>query len=381
MLACRRFGLGLALLSLVAFAACGASSDDHSFDTKTDPTSGTGDGSSGSLGSSGGGADGGGTDTTCAATVSTASHAQVDIILLIDTSGSMSEETAQVQANINAFASSIGSSGLDYHVIMIAQKPFPIPIPIPLPTYAICVPPPLGGAACADNPPTFHHLDHTVFSNDSLDLILSTFPIYEPWLRPAAYKVFIEVTDDDSDLPWNTFDAQLLAKSPAQFGTTAARRYIFNSICGWKQGTAPLATDKCSTSENIGEQYQHLSQLTGGKIESVCATSYASVFGSIATGLVSKLGCEFAYPKSSSGAATDPAKVVVHYTPGSGGATKTLSQVTDASKCGSVSDAWYYDDNTNPTKILLCASTCAAVGADSSGKVEVAVGCKAPPPK
>lgn len=379
MLACRRFGLGLALFSLAAFAACGGSSDDHSFDTKTDPTSGTGDGSSGSLGSSGGAADGGGTDTTCAATVSTASHAQVDIILLIDTSGSMSEETAQVQANINAFASSIGSSGLDYHVIMIAQKPFPIPIP--LPTYAICVPPPLGGAACADNPPTFHHLDHTVFSNDSLDLILSTFPIYEPWLRPAAYKVFIEVTDDDSDLPWNTFDAQLLAKSPAQFGTTAARRYIFNSICGWKQGTAPLATDKCSTSENIGEQYQHLSQLTGGKIESVCATSYASVFGSIATGLVSKLGCEFAYPKSSSGAATDPAKVIVHYTPGSGGATKALSQVTDASKCGSVSDAWYYDDNTNPTKILLCASTCAAVGADSSGKVEVAVGCKAPPPK
>src|SRR5262249_40894804 len=148
----------------------------------------------------------------------------------------------------------------------------------------------------------------------------------------------IEVTDDNSDLAWNAFDTQLLAKSPAQFGTASARRYIFNSICGWKQGTAPLALDKCDTSENTGDQYQHLSQLTGGRIESVCATSYASVFGSIATGLVTKLGCEFAYPKSSSGAATDPTAVVVQYTPGSSGTPKALSQVTDASKCGSVAD-------------------------------------------
>ena len=38
-------------------------------------------------------------------------------------------------------------------------------------------------------------------------------------------------------------------------------------------------------------------------------------------------------------------------------------------------------DNANPTKILFCPTTCAAAGADTGGKLEVAVGCKAPPPK
>jgi hypothetical protein len=46
-----------------------------------------------------------------------------------------------------------------------------------------------------------------------------------------------------------------------------------------------------------------------------------------------------------------------------------------------VANAWYYDDNANPTKIVFCPATCTSAGADTAGKVEVAVGCKAPPPK
>src|SRR5678815_3087001 len=61
---------------------------------------------------------------TCASRVTEAKHAEVDIIIVVDTSGSMSEETAQVRANLNNFASSIGSSGLDYRVIVIAEKPY-----------------------------------------------------------------------------------------------------------------------------------------------------------------------------------------------------------------------------------------------------------------
>lgn len=373
-------GLGVATLSLVV--ACGSSARDRGFDEEQ-PATPSGDlGATtppGNLGSSGGSS--GAPTETCAAQVSSATRAEVDVIVVIDTSGSMGEETNQVKTNINTFANTIGGSGLDAHVIMIAEKPPAFPAFPGFPTPGICVPAPLAGANCADNPPVFHHLNESVGSWDSLEIILAKYPTYAPWLRPSAYKVFIEVTDDNStNKGWQAFDTELLAKSSAQFGDATNRRYIFNSICGWKRATAPLSSSKCGSAENTGDQYQHLSQLTGGVIESVCEQDYSSVFANIAKGLVTKLGCEFGMPKPSSGATTDPTSVIVNYTP-SAGSAKSLTRVTDASKCGSVADAWYYDDNANPTKIVFCPTTCDTAGADTGGKLEIAVGCKAPPPK
>lgn len=324
-------------------------------------------------------------DNACAAETVNAVRAEVDIIVVIDTSGSMSEETNQVKQNINAFANKIGGTGLDYNVVMIAEKTGSVPsfpgLPIPIPDFGICVPAPLGGPNCADNPPKFHHLNQTVGSTNSLQIILDKFPQYSGWLRPSAYKVFIEVTDDNSSLGWQSFDDQLLAKSSALFGTSASRKYIFDTIAGWKKGTPVLSTEKCSSAENTGDQYQHLSQLTGGIVESVCETDYSGVFDNIAKGLITTVGCEFNYPqKSGSGQPTDPTTVVVNYTPG-GGTPSPLTQVTDASKCGTIANAWYYDDNAKPTKIIFCPATCDAAGQDTAGKIDISVGCKAPPPQ
>jgi hypothetical protein len=366
-----------------AIVACG-SAKNNSFDPNGgDGSSGGGGASSGtppgSIGSSGGSSSGTGT-TTCAADVVAATRAEVDIIVVIDTSGSMSEETASVNSNINAFASSIGKSGLDYRVIMIADKPPPF-VPPGFPIPGVCVPPPLGGAACADNAPLFHQIATTVDSNDSLQLILDQYSTYEPWLRPTAFKVFIEITDDNSSpLQWTDFDTKILAKSSAHFGDATTRRYIFDSICGWKKSTPVLSATKCDSAVNTGDQYQQLSKLTGGIVDSVCETDYSGVFSNIAKGLVTKLGCEFAVPKPKDGSPADPTKVVVNYTPG-GGATKPLTQVTDASKCGTIPDAWYYDNPSAPTKILFCPTTCAGAGSDTNGKLEIALGCAAPPPK
>lgn len=371
-------------------AACSSSGDRSGFTTTpapNEPGAGASSGASGapngSLGSSGGSPGGDVPGETCAAENVKANRAEVDIIVVIDTSGSMDEETKQVQQNINSFAQSIGQSGLDYNVIMIAAKPqkvFPLPGFPPLP--GICVPAPLAGADCADNPPKFHHLSTDVESTDSLQIILDKYSQYEPWLRPTAYKVFIEVTDDNSALAYDAFDTQLLAKSSAQFGDATKRRYIFNSICGWKKGTAILSAEQCGTAVNTGDQYQHLSQLTGGVIDAVCEASYASVFDNIAKGLVTKLGCAFAFPTATtSGKQTDPSTVVVTYTPGNGGAAKPLTQVTDVSKCGANPDGWYYDNAANPTKILFCPTTCSGPGADTAGKLDIVVGCKAPLPK
>jgi hypothetical protein len=372
--------LRVALASILAAAiGCGTSSRKSGYDDNS--SGGPSASSSGASSSSGDPGPLGGTSTSsssgsvaCAAEVTTAQRALVDIIVLIDTSGSMTEETGQVQQNINDFAKSIGQSGLDYRVVMIARKPS---LPFIL---AICVPPPLAGASCADNPPSFHHLDQYVDSNDALDLVLSTYDKWSAYLRADAYKVFIVITDDNSDLDFKSFDTQLLAKQPAgMFGDANKRKYIFDSICGWQDGTPVLSPNKCSSAVNTGDVYQNLSQLTGGIVDSVCKTSFAGVFSNLAKGLVTKLGCEFAVPKADGGA-IDPTKVAVQYTPG-GGAPQQLTRVTDPSKCGANPDSWYFDDNTNPTKIVFCPQLCSSAGTDTNGKLEVLAGCLAPPPK
>jgi hypothetical protein len=390
----RRQTKSLIVLGLIGSAALACGGGDKRFGDDPAPAGGGGAPQSGQLGGGDQGQNGDlgpGNDSKpdpnaqCAAEVMSAQRAEVDIIVVIDTSGSMSEETQQVQQNINNFAQSIGNSGLDYRVIMIAEKntPPPIPFPFPVPPTGICTPPPLGGANCADNPPRYFHIPETVGSTDSLQIILSTYDSkWKQHLRPTAYKVFIEITDDNSAMDWQTFDSQLLAKAPAgMFGTAQSRKYIFNSICGWQDSTPPLSGQKCGSAVNTGDQYQHLSQVTNGVIDSVCKTSYANVFNNIAKGLVTTLGCEFAVPVPKNGGAVDPTKVVVNYTPGGQTQASALTQVTDASKCGSIPNAWYYDNNTAPTKIIFCQGLCDTAGKDTAGKLEIALGCKAAPPK
>lgn len=318
----------------------------------------------------------------CAAEAVTAQRAIVDIIVVIDGSGSMLEETDQVQKNLNSFAESIGKSGLDYQVLMIADKRFTLPFPIGGFTEAgICVPPPLGGPNCADNPPKFRMVAQAPDSTGSLSLILSSYESWKQHLRPSAFKVFIEITDDNSALGWQAFDQALLGKAPAgMFGDAAKRKYVFDSICGWQEGTPELSGPKCGTADSTGVEYQHLSILTGGIIDSVCKTSYDSVFGNLAKGITATLGCTFALPQPASGT-VNPEEVIVNYTAGGASNATPLVQVTDPSKCAAIAEAWYYDDNAKPTQIKFCPALCNTAGVDTSGKIEIALGCKGEPPR
>ena len=85
-----------------------------------------------------------------------------------------------------------------------------------------------------------------------------------------------------------------------------------------------------------------------------------------------QLACEIAVPTPTQGT-LDPMKVNVSYTPG-GGSEQTIGKVADEASCGA-SGGWYYDDNANPTMIILCPSTCDGVQADDEGKIEVVLGC------
>lgn len=82
------------------------------------------------------------------------------------------------------------------------------------------------------------------------------------------------------------------------------------------------------------------------------------------------IGCEFAMPQTDAGL-IDPVAVEVTFTP-TGGAAQKLTRQTGGGTCGL---GWYYDNNTAPTKIVLCPSTCKLVQSDVGGKVDVNLGC------
>jgi hypothetical protein len=317
---------------------------------------------------------------TCAATVAQVEKPKVDIVFVIDNSGSMGAEMAQVKTNVNAFAQRIGQSGLDYRVIFIVAK-----ASSPAQTgLVLCVPQPLGGANCADNLPTFRHVNQSVGSTNALSLVLSTYDstnanlAWKGNLRTDSYKVFVVVTDDQSFMTSSAFDTQLLAKQPAgMFGTAAARRYIFHTIAGWKDGTPYLTGPTCTGAVNNGSRYQELSRLTGGIIDSVCKTDYSGVLDNIARGTTQRLACELTVPTQAN---ADPTKVAVQVTP-PGGQASLLTRVLDASRCAANPNSWYYDNNTSPTKILLCTDTCTAVNAQQGTKIEALVGCVTPNPR
>lgn len=86
------------------------------------------------------------------------------------------------------------------------------------------------------------------------------------------------------------------------------------------------------------------------------------------------LGCQYTIPTPTSGT-PNFGEVNVTYTMGGTTTAVTIPQVPNAAACPTGQDAWYYDNPNAPTQILLCNSTCTKVEADTTGEVDVALGC------
>lgn len=348
------------------------------------------------------GGDGCSTDCICEDTTALAHGLPVDIIFVIDNSGSMTNEILSVQANINSnFTDILANSGLDYRVIMLSRHGEANV------GQAICISAPLSGTDCNPAPSQpantslFFHYSKEVGSNNSLCNILTWFDEpdefslapngYSEWLRPVAFKVFIELTDDgvscadgstilqdgDSLQSGQTaaaaFDAALLQLSPTQFGTAAQRKYLFYSIVC--QASPPIPTDpwlptdpatitECNTGcEAPGTGYQFLSILTGGLRFAFCEfNAYDQVFTHIASSLVQASFCQLAVPPD-----TVPTELGLLFTPGNGPAEYWTRANTMGDCTG---EQWYFDDNVDPTAMMLCPDACSRITDDPAGQIE-----------
>lgn len=299
-----------------------------------------------------------------------------DIIIAVDTSGSMDEETAWVQQNLNDFATIITQSGIDAHVILIADP-------------SVCIPAPLGAGACPgadENLPAYRHVPQTVQSTDALSLFISTYPQWQAQLRPGASKTFLVVTDDDSQISAGDFTNQLLALDPPTF-----QGFKFDGIIATSNPLAcfgfqcPVGNPCCynpipfvcdSYAAEEGTVYKDLIAQTMGVQGDLCLQDFGPVFQDIATAVVqsSTIACDFAIPPPPMGEALDFAKVNLNYAPGGQNPAPVLNVPGGQADC-TAAGGWYYDDPASPTRIFLCPATCAAVQADTAAKIDVLFGC------
>jgi hypothetical protein len=289
--------------------------------------------------------------------------APADIIFVVDTSGSMDQEQQWTQQQMPNLVNTITASGIDAHLILIANN-------------EMCIPAPIGSGACggADSkPPNYLHVVQGVGSNDALNKIISTFPQWQAMLRPNSVKSFVVVSDDDAtDGPYNSaaaFTNGVNALNPAlikpgwKFHGIVASKGPFSSPCG---PFPPLSAAE-------GKVYKDLINQTGGVFGDLCQQNFGPVFTQLATSVVNSapLGCEIPMPTTDAGL-INPNQVKLELTLPPN-APQILNNVGSLAGCGS--GGWYYDNPSAPTQLILCPETCSVANSVSNPKVNVLLGC------
>jgi hypothetical protein len=402
--------------------ACSAAQDRQ--DPGSNGGSGNGGTSSGVGGGSGGGFEFGGAPSigggsgsgggpTCATDAAEATLIQepVDIILVLDNSGSMADELQAVEDNINVnFAAILDASMVDYRVILISRFRKDVRAESGESSTSVCISAPLSGLAVCPSPANpatvpapifgerFFQYNEKIESTDSFDWILQGYNRadmrtgltqlgWSEWLRPGAKKVFLEVTDDNEDMAVDTFLTQLTTLAPQHFGPApAAATFVFHSICGVGEKAVPtdaylpeepIEPLRCTGNGNdvttSGETYQDLSKRTGGLRFPICQfTGYDVVFQRIAEDVITKrqVACDFDIPPPPAGRELDLEKVAVNYTKGDGTGSEQFGQAATPAACQD--NAFYIENN----RIWVCPQACARIQSDPNAAVDVLFTCE-----
>jgi hypothetical protein len=344
----------------------------------------------------------------------------VDIIWLVDNSNSMKPARDEVRAGLNAFAAQIAASDIDYRVILLSLRGTG--------ALEVCIPPPLGGPDCADGP-RFFQVDVDIKSSQPIEQFLGTLAQSvgytegtsigsAPWrqlLREGATKTIVVVTDDNArtcerphsggrcnlsggavpltetsleDYPGGVHPfTNTRGLGPgiltATYGDLFAG-YTFDAIYGWGSETDPDET--CSypsgdQPDSSGPTYTTLVARTGGVRAQICdgADAWGPFFDSVASAVVrnSRIACEVELPEPPDGSLLNPRRVNVVIRGESGSTTIPYTSSSDA--CDETRGGWYYDDAVNPTRVILCPTSCDFAREetkDTSGAFDVVFGCQ-----
>lgn len=306
----------------------------------------------------------------------------LDFIFMVDVSGSMVEELPRIEDGIGDLISTMLRDSRDAQVILLANATI------------FCADPNGSGRSCAPKPLAtndFLQYDALIASVNSLDVALDSIARDDPhglapggWgerLRPEAFKVFIEITDDDSSIPADLFLSQLAAIDAERgygFYNQAGENFIFHSVIGVEAGNRGMTPEEglsqnaCLTAVNAGFTYQELSLQTGGLRFSVCGDpDYSQIFEVIADSEpVRTISCSYA-PQVTNEEKVDWTRVGLQVETGTSRG-RVLSPVTVEGGCGDGGE-FLVQGNT----VQLCPEVCEALRSDTSvDSVTAVVACE-----
>ena len=278
----------------------------------------------------------------------------VDIIWSIDASPSMGDEIDRIEAQMNSFASRIGASGLDYRVVVIGSDREQYLPAEAHEFFEICIPPPLSAApGCPDtDSDRYLHVREPIHSREAIREALDTLPQYVDFLRDSSVKHFVFVTDDDERRASAADEFLALTGPGAPLGERVEVHSVVDFI-GYDPGCV-FDDALCSCGDERGEVYLGLTDATGGISASICQDDWSPIFEALEERVSDavEVPCEFVVPNPGERYEVDYTAVEVETTDGA-----MLGRVDNAGAC-TAEGGWHFDNNADPTRLLLCPASC-----------------------
>jgi len=368
MIALRRVLSPVALIGLVVAVACSSAEDGSSELSGGAGDPDAGDGGGGAAAGEGGldfGSGGGsGEDDICEETTQTAELKPLDMIVVLDRSGSMGTKWSASVNALTTFVTDPDSAGVSVAMNFYPDASVssgdtcdpslydPPHVPMSeLPGEAVVITTAMAGqVASGPNTPTYG----------------------------ALYGTFEWAVDHQDDNPDRTVVVVLASdgqpnscpnpqNDKSEIAGLAAAAYNYNSVATYVIGIDGLSQQAWDTLNEIAFQ--------GGTGQAFDVTTNIDAFADKMMEIREQaLGCEYLIPEPGEGSEEfEPTKVNVEYTPG-GGFPLDLPQAAHLSDCGGA-PGWYYDDPISPTKVILCPASCAVVQSDGEASVALKFGC------
>ncbi|HSN97634.1 MAG TPA: vWA domain-containing protein [Candidatus Nanopelagicales bacterium] len=300
-------------------------------------------------------------DAACASSSATVELQPLDIIVLLDRSGSMSGSrwTGAVQA-LTTFINDPASTGISVGLLY-----FP-----------------------AVNLNGLDDCDKTLYD----DLIV---PIGELPMNAPALVSSLNMTSPGGLTPmYGAIEGTLFAATAYQDANPTHKVIVVFASdgdpggCSAAQDQIPAIAQLCASALNYngvqtyviamqGATVSNLNQLAaaGGTGQAYDVTADIALFSEkMAEIRANELSCEFPLPDPPEGEELDINKVSIKFTDGSGMQVE-IPRATDLNDCG-IGAGWYYDNNLTPTKIQLCPFSCSTVQDELSAELGVFFGCE-----
>lgn len=301
-----------------------------------------------------------------------------DVIWAIDTSGSMTASFPSIQQALNDFSARVIAAGVDARIILLAGS-------------GLCVPVPLGSGQCGPSTgvvgapaldtrePEFLHLDIPFGWSQGMSVILDNHGLYQHLLRPDSHVQFVltedgpppmlaaDVTDRIEGRGLNPWDPPLAPGS-----------WTFNGIVC----VNGIGVSTCLISMAVPTTTLELIQNTSGIVADLDlagqagADPFAELLDKLATAVIvgASISCEYTIPPAPPGETFDRERVNVVYTNGQG-VQVTYPMVPAHVGCGA-NQGWKYDDEAQPSKVVLCPAACEVVQQDLEAQISVEFGCE-----